>query len=136
MGDIVTAVSGAIGLTKQLLELASVAKDAKAKGVLADLQLQLAEIKSKLADVTGENAELKRANAELRSELGKIKADVPPVELRDGLYYKSGIDQPYCTTCYDRDRKLILLAKNPPPFDDLGNWKCNACRSFYHGKLA
>ena len=51
----------------------------------------------------------------------------------------SGVDEVagrYRTVQVGSHTARILLAKNPPPFDDLGNWKCNACRSFYHGKLA
>jgi len=54
MADIITAVTGAIALTKQLVGLASVAKDAEAKLVVADLQIQLAELKTKLAELIEE----------------------------------------------------------------------------------
>lgn len=126
--DILTGVTTAIALAKQLLEFGSVAKDAQAKMVLADLQIQLAEVKVKLADLMNENTELK-------DKLKKALDTVPEVEIRDGLYYKKdGGDGPFCTSCYDSGKKLIRVIEADRNIQRLmGNrWRCNVCKAHFN----
>ena len=127
MVDVIAAVTGAIGLTKQLLELTTVAKDAKAKLVIADLQIQLAELKTKLAELIDENAQLKQ-------EIKKATSIVAEVTLKDGLYYKADGDGPFCTACYDSKKQLIRVTELASVFQQIGRWRCNVCTAKYGGR--
>lgn len=126
MPDILSTVSSAIGLSKKLLELSSVAKNADAKLLIADLQLQLAEVKSALAELIGENSDLKE---QLRQ-----RDEPPEVVFKDGLYYTSEGDGPFCTSCYDTDGNLIRVAEMATAFRSHGRWRCNVCTAKYSGE--
>ena len=124
MVDVVAAVTGAISLTKQLLELAVASKDAKAKLVIADLQVQLAEIKTRLAELIDDNTRLK-------GELKNATTTGAEVVLKDELYYAPDGDGPFCTACYDSTKKLIRVTKLGPMFRAHGRWRCNVCSAKY-----
>ncbi len=116
MVDVLTTVTGAIGLTKKLLELTVVAKDAKAKMIVADLQIQLAQLKTRLAELIDENTHLKQ-------EIKNATSTVAEVTLKDGLYYKIDGDGPFCTACYDSKRQLIRVSEMAAIFQEIGRWR-------------
>ena len=124
MVDVIATVTGAIGLTKQLFELATVAKDAKAKLVVADLQIQLAELKTKLAELIDENTQLKQ-------EVKKATSNVAEVTLKDGFYFKTDGDGRFCTTCYDSKKQLIRVSALTGPLTALGKWRCGVCKGHF-----
>lgn len=125
MIDVIATVTSAIGLTKQLLELRTVAKDAQAKNVVADLQVQLAELKTKLAMLIEENTQLKE-------EIKKATSSVVEVVIKNNLYYKTDGEGPFCTTCYDSKKRLIRVTKLAGLFADFGKWRCGVCKNHYH----
>jgi hypothetical protein len=110
MTDILTAIAGAIGITKQLLEIVSVSKDAAAKTMIADLQLQLAEIKSRLSELINENTSL-------REDLRKATSREDEVVFRNGLYYSPSGDGPFCAPCWDDKKKKIRVSGDDGIFD-------------------
>jgi hypothetical protein len=127
MTDIVTGISTAIGLTKQLLALADATKDAEAKLVIADLQIQLAELKVQLAGLIDENRELKEA-VKTKSQ-GK-----PKLSLKGDLYFTEDGDGPYCTACADTTDKLVRVSPMSETFHDICKFKCNVCQGHYQGE--
>lgn len=124
MNEVITTVTAAIGLTKQLVEFSSITKDAHAKLVIADLQIQLAEIKMKLAELIDENTSL-------RASLKSATSSVKEVEFRDGLYFTPDNDGPFCTACYDSKGKLMRVTKLGEAFHDLAHWSCGVCKATY-----
>lgn len=129
MTDVISTVTTAISLTKQLLGLAVVAKDANAKLVIADLQLQLAELKTRLAELIDENNQLK-------TEIKKSSTSETEVIIKDGVYYKPNGDGPFCTACYDSNRKMIRVTELGEVFHDIGKWQCNVCGATFGGRLS
>lgn len=128
MADPITAVTAAIGLTKQLLGLAVAAKDADAKLAIAELQVQLAEIKTRLAELIDENNNIKQ-------ELKAATSDIAEVVFKDGLYYKPDGDGPFCTACYDSKKALVRVSERGAAFHAIARWKCNVCGGKYGGQL-
>lgn len=126
MTDAITAVTAAINLSKQLYSLAVVAKDAEAKHMIADLNLQLAELKLKLAELTEENNDLKQ-------QLKRATTTTPEVVCRDGLYFKPDGDGPFCTACYDSKKQLIRVSEYEASFHEIARWHCNVCKGSYGG---
>ncbi len=125
MPDIFDTLKKAFDLTKQLIELADAAKNAHAKMVTADLQVQLAELKVRLAGLLDENTQLK-------TDLKKAQSTEPEVVLKEGLYYHANGDGPFCTLCYDSNHKLIRVAKLTHTMTILGKWRCGICKTHYN----
>lgn len=121
-------VTTAINLSKQLLGFAVVAKDASAKLVIADLQVQLAELKTRLAELIDENNQLKQ-------EVKKVATNVAEVSLKEGLYFTSNGDGPYCTACYDSKKQLIRVREMGAAFHAIARWRCNVCKAHYGGTI-
>lgn len=126
--DALANISKAIALAKKLLEVNAISQNADAMLSIANLQLELAGIKSALSDLMHENQSLK--------EKLQAKQNPPDLSLRDGAYYKTDGDGPYCTTCFDSSGKLIRLTRMADTFAAVGKWRCGACKSLYGGKGA
>jgi hypothetical protein len=121
--DVIAAVTGAVALAKQILDLSAVSKDSQAKAMVGDLRLQLAELKIKLADLIEENDQLKR-------DAKKAQA-APAMTVKDGMYYKPDGDGPFCTTCHDSSGKLIRLVPLMTGITRIGKWHCGVCKTPY-----
>ncbi len=119
--DITSGVATAISLARKLLELKSLAKDAEAKLIIADLQLALAEVKSQLADVM-------EFNLQLRTDLAKAQSP-PDVVFKDSAYYRTDGDGPFCTTCFDKGKQLIRLTELATMFHGEGRYLCGICKN-------
>lgn len=120
--DILSSVTGAITLTKQLLNFATAAKDAESKLILADLQLKLAELKGQLAELINENIHLK-------DELKKASSTSVDVVLKDGAYFKNDGDGPFCTICYDKSKQMIRVSAVQGMLRKFGKWRCGSCKN-------
>jgi hypothetical protein len=122
--SIVGDIAGAIGLVKQVKELADQTKNLELKTVIVDLQ-------SKLLDVKEEINELREENAKLKEEVKRALAP-PEVAVKDGMYYK-GDDGPFCTGCYDSQKKMIrLIGAMGPEKKLMGiHHKCPSCKATY-----
>lgn len=125
MADVIGSIGKAVALAKKLLDLESVAKDAAAKLLIADLQLELAETKSRTADLIHELTELRQ---QLRAQTEK-----PNLVYRGDLYYTPEGDGPFCTACFDTAGKLVRVSPMPSHARANGNHRCNVCRSHYFG---
>ena len=124
--DITAGVAGAVVVVKKLLELKTIAKDAEAKLLIADLQLQLADVKTTAADLMNEKLQL--------AERLRRATEPPPVMIKEGLYFKEDEDGPFCTTCYDRDGKMIrLIRANLKEMHAMGHTHhCGVCKMRYN----
>ena len=125
---VVATISGAIDIAQKIIELKAVAKNADAMMLLASLKLALADAKTQLADMMTENLQLK-------SDLAT--ATSPPVLLpKDGMYYKSDDDGPFCTICFDRDEKAIRLVEVGMSIWSTGRWSCGVCKTRFRPQQA
>ena len=123
MPDVVAAITTAISLTRQLVEIADATKDAKSKLLIAELSVQLAEVKMRLADLIEENTNLK-------TQLKRAQSSESEVALKDGVYYSVSGDGPYCTACYDDKKKLIRVTEFEEGFRHFGRFNCPVCDAF------
>lgn len=128
MPDIIGSIGTAINVSKQLLDLAAVAKNAEAKLLIAELQLQLADVKSQLAALVDDRTRLEK-------EVKRLASATTEVVVKDGLYYKENGDGPFCTACYDSKGKLIRVTEMGAVFQDMAKWACNVCHAHYGGRL-
>ena len=108
--------------------MANSSKDAQSKLLIADLSVQLAEVKVRLAELIEENSHLK-------AELEKANKADADVILKDGLYYTPQNDGPFCTACFDKDRKLIRVTELGSVFRDIAKYQCPVCKSSYGGRI-
>ena len=85
----------------------------RAAKAAADKQLQ----EEKRAAQLAQQEKLAAAAAEFaKSPLGKFTAD------------GAG---PFCTTCFDSERRLIRVVEQPHALRPLGHWRCGVCTSKY-----
>lgn len=125
--DIIGNARSLASLGKQLLELPSLKKDADAQAAIAKMQVELAELNIKIAELLHENLGLKE-------ELKKAATQEIEVILKNGLYYKKQDDSgPFCTHCYDSQKKFIRVQELPLTFARIGRWTCNSCKAKYGG---
>jgi hypothetical protein len=71
MPEILSSITTAIAIGKQLIEVGEKTKNAQLKHLVADLLLKLAEIKTQLASVMEENTRLKSQISDLESTTGE-----------------------------------------------------------------
>jgi hypothetical protein len=124
MNEVIVAVSSAIGLTKQLVDLSEIAKSAQAKLIIADLQVQLAEVKMKLAELIEENTTLKKS---LNTAISTTKEVIH----KNGLYFTPDNDGPFCTACYDSKNKFVRVVELSSAFHVIAKYKCPVCEATY-----
>lgn len=136
MADIVSTVAATIALAKTIYETGERMKGAELKERIATLREQLVDLKSQAVD-------LKEENQRLRDELAATNNKSRPedrMEIRNGMYYfrdpRPGEQAgPYCTACFSGQKNLIALTRQKPPFDQICDWRCPACRGHYNGGI-
>lgn len=84
---------------------------------------------------------IKMLNVATKLEITKTKQTINKSErnnfkLVDGAYFlkeveEGSIDGPYCTRCYDVDKKLVILTTLRPPFDDIAKYQCQNCKGLF-----
>jgi hypothetical protein len=131
------AGKAAIDGLKLLAQYADDVKDVTKRGefmrIIGELSLELAETQVRLSGHIRENDELKEQVLNLQKEVEALKNPDATLAIKDGLYYTSEGDGPFCTCCYDSDRKTIRLADMPAVMDMLGKYECPKCKSRYAG---
>lgn len=130
MLDILGSIGNAITLANRLKEISDNIKDAELKNILADLSLELADTKLKLAEIITENVSLKEQVNILESR----KINIEELTFRDGLYYRKNDDNPFCTGCYDNNKKEIRLQRFSAVNTlqkKMGNLICPICETYY-----
>lgn len=125
--DVIGGIGSAIGLVVKAKELADKLKDLELKEVIVDLQSRLIDLKLQIAELREENVHLK---AEAR------KLSMPPeLVVKEGMYYKTEGDGPFCTACFDNNGKLIRVTEQAKVFWDIGRWRCGVCTVKYGGRM-
>jgi len=89
-----------------------------------------ADLYRKIIDLQGEIYEMHGANMELKEKVRELEQQLIIVrELdfneQDGYYYKEGEPVPYCSTCWENDRKAIHLTKVGADYG--GGHNCEVC---------
>lgn len=117
------AVSGALGVLKDVVTLAKKAENHELNEKVADLQGRFLDIQMQLIDLTNENQNLKQqvSERERETEIGK---DLVYQESVYWLRKPEGRDGPYCPNCWDAQRKLIRLI----PGATRGTYSCGVCK--------
>lgn len=101
--------------------------------IITDFHLEFAFIQDKLANKVEENHLLKRKITNLEKENQKLKNSELKLLLKDKLYYKADSnDSPFCTVCYDTNKKITRLITLPPTINKLGQHQCRVCNTLYH----
>lgn len=68
------------------------------------------------------------------SKTPKLPAKSNEVVVRQGVYWTTDGDGPFCTACYDTTQRRIRLTELTGHFTAFGKWKCNVCKANYGGK--
>ena len=128
-----TAKAVADGL-KTLISYADEIKDIGKHGefmrVIGQLKSDLAESQAGLSKKTREVDELSEQVNTLKKEVESLKNPDTKLTIRGGLYYGSDNDGPFCTGCYDSNRKTIRVTKVASDFLVLGTHKCPICKNY------
>jgi hypothetical protein len=127
--DLVSSISTAIDIVKKLRELDRKVSEADFKMLLADLTSELGDAKLNAANLKIELAESKERVGQLERELAQ-RSDAEP-ELHEGAYIFGDQKRHYCTGCYDRSGKKILLNELTGIWRDFGKWQCPACEKHF-----
>jgi len=123
--EIVSAITTAVGITKQIRDIADNVATAELKLAIASLTEQLADIKMQALD-------LAERNRQLEAEVSRLKAP-PEVVYRDNVYFKADGDGPFCPSCYDNDQKLIRIPEVSEVFRMTMKYRCNVCKAHIKG---
>ncbi|MDR0487661.1 MAG: hypothetical protein LBG91_05385 [Treponema sp.] len=101
MLDLLSAANAAASGIASLIEVSNGIKN-------SELQRQLAEVNRQVADIQNEAASLVARNRELQSMIEAMENEkkAPLVyNPKDGFYYDSESDIPYCPNCYEGAKK-------------------------------
>jgi len=143
--DIATTLRGlsaGIDSIKKLAELAKTSQNIELREGILELREQLLSTKEAVLDAKQElsaykeeNVALKIENAQLKQQLENPEINKLQLTIKDGVYFsiQEGkiIDGPFCTGCYDKDKKTIRLSKMPEVMKELGSYKCPVCNATY-----
>jgi len=129
MIEVVEGVNAAITTVKKLNELNEKIKNAEVKMLIADLSIQLSDAKISIS-------ELLDRNRVLQEEINSLKSDqCEPLTFKDGVYFDSNNDGPFCPGCYDgKKQKHRILPVAAPLHRKMGVHQCSVCGKFFNYK--
>lgn len=138
----IRGLSAGIDTIKKLAELAKKSQSVELREGILDLREQLLSAKEALLDVKQElsaykeeNVLLKNENIQLRQQIENSQNKTPQLIHKNGVYFSIEEDKtndgPFCTGCYDKEKKTIRLSKMPEVMKPLGNYKCPVCNATY-----
>ena len=110
---------------KTFHELIKLQNYSKLLNEIGDLEINIAQLKSEYARVLNENLVLKE-----RIQILEKNKEEPPL-YKNGVYYSQNGDGPFCSACYDKDKKMIRLAKSPTKRLKISHI-CNVCQGMYN----
>jgi hypothetical protein len=142
MVDPTTALTGiatALSLLERVATLAKSVGDTKNKPGLAELEEKLNEARGKIGSITGMLAEQAAENYRLLQELHKAQEALKAAEkelenavqfggtltYRENAYWTDKGDGPFCSGCWDSQKKATRLAKKG------GICECPVCKHTY-----
>lgn len=121
--EILSTIQTALGISKQIRDLADNVATAELKLAIANLTEQLAEIKLQAVDLAEKNREL----------LAKIeKLSKPPeLQFRENAYFKVNGDGPFCPSCHDSQSQLCRMTEVQGPERRMLHvrFKCPVCNA-------
>lgn len=96
------------------------------------------DLKAKIAELAEHLMEARTGLLDAQEEIIRLRAKIGELEtaqqfrgklaLKQGVYWEEGdTKQPYCTRCFDADKKAIRLTKHP--ISHFGTWLCPQCKS-------
>lgn len=129
MVDLVTSISSAIEIVKQLRELNKKIDEAQFKMLLADLTSELGDAKLEAANLKIELAESKEIIEDWKRKASQAASQGP--ELFDGVYTFGDKSRLYCTGCYDTRGDKIMLKELTGVWKDFGKYQCTVCEKTY-----
>lgn len=94
--------------------------NAQAMGTLIELQQQAYSI-------LDENRELRLKLEDIQ----RLDEMSHKLTFRSNAYFLEGDENPYCTKCWDADKKMVHLTKTERASMRLGNKICTNCKSYY-----
>jgi hypothetical protein len=131
----VSAGKAAIDGLKSLAQYADEVKDVSKRGefmrIIGELSLELAETQIKLSGHIRENDELKEQLVTIQKKVEILENPNSTLTIKDGVYYNSENDGPFCTGCYDSKKKIIRLSELPSVMRVLGKYGCPICKINY-----
>ena len=108
-------------LLKDAKNFAAGANDLQLKSILLDIQDKIFELQEENRELKIELHDLKNKNI-LESEL----------EYRNNAYFKENNEEiPYCSRCYDVDKKLVIMESWAPYSSPNYEYKCPQCKNSY-----
>lgn len=127
-----TELSTALSVAKQLREIQSRIQDPELKGLVADLQMALADLRSKLDELEEENERLRSQT----TDAGAMADVRKNVDFEGGVYYlrtpmEGRPKGPYCPACLDSRDRLQVLRKLPADMMDFGKFQCPICNQTF-----
>jgi hypothetical protein len=116
-----TLIPTGLEFFKELLNQAKKLKSTELIQLIGEAQEAFLQLRNENAELQDKVRSLDRELAELREHRNV------PLEFNDNVYWKRDSDEghydgPYCSTCWDRDKKLIRLQ-----FSD-GYFACDSCK--------
>jgi DNA-binding transcriptional MerR regulator len=113
-GMSIDQVAKALAGTKNAIDLVGKIGDLATKATTLDLQENIIALRNDLIDVKESLLEIKTERLELKEKVFKLEEENkelknPKIKLtiRDGVYYDKDNDGPFCTGCYDNNKKVI-----------------------------
>jgi regulator of replication initiation timing len=139
MDDLSLALKSASTITDMIKKAANAAdaiKNADLIDAIANLRLESAKLKSTLASAEERILEIKQENDALKAKIKALEEsgiNLNKPIFRDGFYYSDDGDGPFCTVCYDKDKKFIRVIPLPSIVvsSGMGKYQCQNCRAFY-----
>jgi FtsZ-binding cell division protein ZapB len=110
---------------KTIFDLAKLINNKDLLAETGELQMQLSNLKTAYAALQDENRELKEKIRSLE------KGNEEPPVYKNGAYYSQSGNGPFCTACYDKDKKQIRLSKLKIS-TGLVNHICPVCKAPYN----
>ncbi len=126
-----TAIDGLRTLSTYANEVKDVNKRGEFMRIIGELSLELAETQMRLAERIRESDELRGQVNSLQKEIESLKNPETQLVFREGSYYTTSNDGPFCTGCYDNNRKQIRLAELTGAFRTFGKYQCPVCNKAY-----
>jgi hypothetical protein len=110
---IIGATKAVIDGLKTLNDYAEDIEDTQKRGefmrIIGNLSTELAETQIKLAAQIRENNELQEKVRLLQKEVENLKNPDLQLRFENGYYYEKDGKHPFCTACYDSQKKAIRL---------------------------
>jgi DNA repair exonuclease SbcCD ATPase subunit len=131
----IAAVKNAIDGINLLKKYADDVKDIQQRGelhrIIGELSIELSKAQIQLSQQLRVNDELAAKVERLEKENEELKHPQVSLTFKNSAYYRvEDNDGPFCTKCYDEDRKLIRLSSLGSKFG-VNHLRCPSCRAAF-----